>query len=257
MAGFVKSSLVGLLDVLARLLSALAACYLALRGRNARMARAGRWTLSPKPSQSSNPVGPFDNIFLAEGKGIPVPYLRALAKRESNNNPREASGPAWGLLQVGINENAGNVLKSYNERHGTSYSKEDMLDPTLNVRVAAELLARIVANYKRLGIEPNWMNPNFVGLVTAGWNSGWSNKGGTGKVVLYLRESGRDVTLENVYRYAQEANATRHLSNPKKQKWQRSVVARYFSEANLPLSEEGKGNWTPLLLMLLLVLSQR
>ena len=89
--------------------------YLVLRSSSVEKVSRGRWTLSPKNSE----VGPFDKIFLAEGQGIPVPYLRALAKRESNNNPREQKGPAWGLLQVGVSPKAGDVLKGYNKRYGT------------------------------------------------------------------------------------------------------------------------------------------
>jgi len=47
---------------------------------------------------------------------------------ESNLNPRSNEGPAWGLLQV-----IEVVRTDYNERHGTSYRRADLLDPVVNV----------------------------------------------------------------------------------------------------------------------------
>ena len=38
--------------------------------------------------------GTFDPIFEEHGHGLPLAYLRALAKRESNMNPHEAVDPA-------------------------------------------------------------------------------------------------------------------------------------------------------------------
>jgi soluble lytic murein transglycosylase-like protein len=198
----------------------------------------------------------FDEIFDAEGNGLPVAFLRALAKRESNNNPSEATGPAWGLLQVGIHKNAGNVLKSYNERFGTDYAKHDMLDPRLNVRVASELLARIVRMYEAEGIKADWDNGNFVGLVVAGWNSGYSKKQGTTRAIRELKALGIPITLAAVYKRAEDNHAlTKHLRSPKKQKWQRSVVASFRRESgkspNPDGEKDGSIEWVPLLLLLL------
>lgn len=197
----------------------------------------------------------FDSIYEKEGQGIPVPFLRALAARESNTNPSEATGSAWGLLQVGHNARSGNVLADYNRRHGTALAPHDLLDPRVNVLVAAELLNRIVAEYARLGIAPNWGNGNFVGLVAAGWNAGWSRRAGTTKVIEYLKRKGIPVTLAAVYKQASAARATGHLSDPKKQKWQRSVVAATFDAAHIERRREGTAGsqWAPLLLLLLLV----
>lgn len=198
----------------------------------------------------------YDKIFAREGHGLPVPFLRALAKRESNLNPKNNKGPAWGLLQVGINANAGNVLSSYNHRHGTSLTKTDMLDPAKNVRVASDLLSRIVAMYEREGIETDWSNGNFIGLVVAGWNSGYSAKAGTVKVVRHLVKSGLPVTHANVFAHSEAAGATRHLRNPKKLAWQKSVIAlalKEFGKGADTIDEGNNATWLPLMLLVLLL----
>src|SRR5688572_1417210 len=54
----------------------------------------------------------FDPLFKQHSRGLPVAYLRALAKRESDMNPRLAEPKSgWGLLQV-IEE----VRRDYNKR---------------------------------------------------------------------------------------------------------------------------------------------
>ena len=199
----------------------------------------------------------FDRIFMEEGRGLPVPFLRALAFRESRNNPKQASGPAWGLLQVGVDERAGNVLKSYNQRFKTDYSRRDMLDPRLNVRVASELLARIVRMYKAEGMEPNWENGNWIGLVAAGWNAGYSRKGGMTRVIRYLKKRKIPVTLSAAYANAKHSGAgkgfIKRMAQQKRQRWHRAVVASTFAEQGILPSHESKGQieWLPLALALL------
>ena len=60
----------------------------------------------------------FDPLFREHGHGLPITYLRALAKRESNMNPLEATGPAWGLLQV-----TEVVRNDFNARNRTRYAR--------------------------------------------------------------------------------------------------------------------------------------
>lgn len=173
----------------------------------------------------------YDAIFRKHGRGLPVPFLRALAKRESNLNPREANGPAWGLLQV-----VRVVLNDYNKRHGTNYQRTDLLDPVINTRIATDTISRIIRSYERnhpgvLNMQENWSNPEFVKLLTAGWNSGYSEAGGVGRVADYLERKGIPVTHDNVFEYAAQAGATQHLSNPGRQRWQRSVVDLFYTMA--------------------------
>ena len=95
--------------------------------------------------------------------------LRALADRESSMNPRSNQGAGWGLLQV-----IEVVRTDYNQRHGTSYQRTDLLDPVANVTIASDLLRRIIASYARFhpsvrNLQEDWSNPRFVELVTFGW----------------------------------------------------------------------------------------
>ncbi|MBA3458425.1 MAG: transglycosylase SLT domain-containing protein [Deltaproteobacteria bacterium] len=111
----------------------------------------------------------FDQVFAAYGHGIPVPYLRALALRESNLNPQLSSGPAWGLLQV-----IEVVRQDYNQRTGATFTRKDLLDPAVNVTIASSALALIVKSYAQNhprvpNLQANWTNPRFIELLTFGW----------------------------------------------------------------------------------------
>lgn len=172
----------------------------------------------------------YDHIFRRHAGRLPVNYLRALSKRESNMNPRETEDPAWGLMQV-----VPVVRLEYNKNHGTNYSKQDLLNPDVNVKMASSLINRIVKLYgKTHSRSPNmredWHNPEFVKLVTAGWNSGYSNVGGVGKVAYYLEKHGIPVTHDNVFKYSQAAGATRHLTGNTSLRWQRSVADLFYAE---------------------------
>ena len=155
--------------------------------------------------------------------------MRALSKRESNQNPNDQSGPAWGLMQV-----VEVVRNSWNKRRpGEAISRQQLLDPVTNVRVASDLLNRIVAGYQKhpsKNLKEDWSNPEFVNLVTAGWNSGYSESGGVGKVATFLEANQIPVTHENVFRYASQAGATKHLQNAGKQSWQQTVTQLYLEQ---------------------------
>jgi len=168
----------------------------------------------------------FDTIFARHAGSLPVNFLRALSKRESNMNPGEAKGPAWGLMQV-----VPVVRKGYNKRFGTNYTQAGLLDPDINVMIAAELLNRMVRAYGKHpdpNMHEDWNNPEFVALMLAGWNSGYSEAGGVGKVARYLEAKGIPVTHHNVFTYAGRAGATKNLQNPAKERWQRSVVELFY-----------------------------
>ncbi len=181
----------------------------------------------------------FDPLFRQRGKAIPVPFLRVLSKAESDQNPRETGGSHWGLLQVGRS-----VVEGYNERHGTRYTLSDVLDPNLNVTMGAETLSRIATSYSKnhpdsRHMRKDWSNPEFVKLVLAGWNSGYSERGGVGRVARYLEQRKIPVTHDNVFQYADAAGATVHLQNPKKRAWQRAVSGLYFAQPDRPRGAAG------------------
>ncbi len=185
----------------------------------------------------------YDNIFARYGNRLPVPFLRALAYRESNFNPKETDGSYWGILQVGWRPTPrgaaegkdDSVMGSYNRRRGTHYTREDLLNPVVNVKIASELIRRIIKSYAKNhprvpNMKEDWSNPEFVRLVVAGWNSGYSEGGGVGKVADYLEAHNIPVTHANVFRYSQAAGATKHLANDTKENWQRSVVNTFYAQ---------------------------
>lgn len=185
-------------------------------------ARADRIKLAPRS---------YDALFAEYGNGIPVAYLRALAWRESSMSPRETRGPAWGLMQV-----IEVVRKDYNERHNTKYERRDLLDPAVNIAIASDVLARIVDGYERFhpeatNLQADWTNPLFVELLTFGWNAGFSERGGVGRVASHLTRRGfDDFTIDDIFTAAKQAGASPHLSNPKKVAFSKGVTRQYLRE---------------------------
>lgn len=168
----------------------------------------------------------WDSLFRKYAAGIPVPFLRALAKRESNFNPSDSSGPAWGLLQI-----------TEVVRRGTGYSRSELLNPDVNVKLGTGLLNRIVRAYAKhpsANMKTDWSNPEFVNLVLAGWNSGYSEGGGVGRVASYLESRGIPVTHDNVFKFAAAAGATQQLQKPAKQRWQKGVTNLFFQQPDAP-----------------------
>jgi hypothetical protein len=173
----------------------------------------------------------FDPVFEQYRGGIPIAYLRALSQRESGMNPDDAKGPAWGLMQI-----VEVVRKDYNRVHGTHYARKDLLDPRVNVAMCCWVLQTIIGLFSRYhpdvpNLVADWDNPRFVELLTFSWNAGFSAKGGVIRVVGYLKSRGvTDVTIDLVHQYAHAAGAVRHLSNPKKVAWCKSVARLYERE---------------------------
>lgn len=64
-----------------------------------------------------------------------------------------------------------------------------------------------------------------------GWNAGFSERAGVGRVVSYLEKLGAaDVDIDQVHAHARLAGASRHLSNEAKVRWCKSVVTLYQRE---------------------------
>ena len=194
-------------------------------------------TVSATPSASfatSSRVRRFDHVFERYRGGMPIEYVRALVERESNGRPSVRTGRAIGLMQV-----VPVVLADYNKRHGTTYRSEQLTDPATNVAIGCDLLRRIVESYRKnhpriANLQPDWNNPRFVELLTFGWNAGYSQAGGVGRVTRYLERLGAlDITIDQVSAHAQLAGASKHLSNPAKVAWCKGVVALYLRERAL------------------------
>ncbi len=177
----------------------------------------------------------YDGVFANQGGGLPIAYLRALASKESDMRADLTDGPAWGLLQV-----EPIVLADYNKRHGTTFRRADLLSPSINVAIASDALRLIIGSYRRfhpevVNLQENWNNPRFVELLTFGWNAGFSERGGVGRVVTYLRKQGfADITLDMVFAHASAAGAVSHLSREGKVRFSKKVTKLYQRERARP-----------------------
>ncbi|HEX5062379.1 MAG TPA: transglycosylase SLT domain-containing protein, partial [Kofleriaceae bacterium] len=187
---------------------------------------------TPSASFATSPrVRRFDPVFERYRGSVPIEYVRALVERESSGNYLTQTGSALGLMQI-----VPVVLDDYNKRHGTPYQREHLFDPSINVAIGCELLRLIIDNYRKhhpriANLQGNWSNPRFVELLTFGWNAGYSEAGGVGRVARYLEGLGAvDITMDQVSAHAKLAGASKHLSNPAKLTWCKSVVALYLRE---------------------------
>lgn len=185
----------------------------------------------------------FDSTFTRYAGRIPVAFLRALGFRESGLNPKSvmpgSSAAARGLMQI-----TGVARTAYNERHHTNYSADSLLDPEVSVRIAADLLERIIDAYKTWAdrapnMREDWSNPEFVKLLVAGWNAGYSQGGGVQKVASYLLGRGLPVTHDSVFANAAPAGAVQYLQLPARQKWQRSVADLFYAQPDWRSSAGG------------------
>lgn len=189
-------------------------------------------TVAPTRQYATSPrVRRFDSVFERYRGGIPIEYVRALVERESNGQPTARSGSASGLMQI-----VPVVLDDYNKRHGTTYRSEHLRDPRTNVAIGCELLRIIIASYRKnhpriRTLQTDWNNPAFVELLTFGWNAGFSEAGGVGRVARYLEKLGAtDITIDQIAAHAKLAGASKHLSNPAKVAWCKGVAALYLRE---------------------------
>jgi hypothetical protein len=202
------------------------------RAQRAAIATPAPASAHARPSGPTQPISrDYDPLFAAYGAGLPVAYLRALAAHESDMHTAANDGPAAGLLQV-----VSVVRDDYNQRHGTHFTRGDLLAPIVNVEIAGDAIRRIVESYRTNhprvpNLQEDWHNPRFVELATFGWNAGFSERGGVGRVARLLESRGRiDLTIELVAASSREAGASEHLSNPRKVSYAKAVTATYFAE---------------------------
>lgn len=176
----------------------------------------------------------FDQLFIRHCPTVPLPYLRALTKHESDFNPLDAEGPAHGLLQV-----VEVVREGYNRRFGTTFTRAQLLDPSINVQIACELIARIArvlpANHPQAIPAPSWTDPRFVGLVTFAWNAGFSEASGMGFVLGIMERRGikpQDIHIDSVLLAAREIPdpQARFLKLSIRAEFSKRVVRDYFAQ---------------------------
>ena len=194
-------------------------------------------SIKQAPSTSfatSSRVRRFDPVFEQYRGSLPIEYVRALVDRESDGQPSVRAGSAIGLMQI-----VPVVLGDYNKRHGTTYGGEHLTHPATNVAIGCELLRLIIDSYRKnhpriTTLQADWNNPRFVELLTFGWNAGFSEAGGVGRVARYLEGLGAvDITIDQVAAHAKLAGASKHLSNPAKLAWCKGVAALYLRERTL------------------------
>jgi hypothetical protein len=192
---------------------------------------------------SSAPAPPitrtFDPLFAAFGPTLPTAYLRALAAHESNMQPTGINGAGRGLFAV-----VAIKLQDFNQRHGTHFSLDDLMNPVVNVQVAAGFLRdAVVASYAKnhpdvANLREDWSNPRFVELMTLGWNAGYSELAGVGRVAAFLEHQGRrDITLDLVQANASAAGASPTLADPRRARFCRDVTATYLRERERDAAE--------------------
>jgi soluble lytic murein transglycosylase-like protein len=167
----------------------------------------------------------------AESK-VPAQFLYALAGRESRWNPRkvrgvkgEATGEQVRGRAVGLFQLTRKVVTGYNEVHGTSYGKRDMLDGPRNARVAAWYLSkRIVPRF-----PTDWRSARDIALLAQAYNSG---PGGTRRVLDSLpsgatvddvRAAAKGIVAAGAEFAGLQAKAYRHLA-ARKTKWAKGVA---------------------------------
>lgn len=157
---------------------------------------------------------------------LPAVYLEALSKGESNWKSDARTGSFVGLLQVGPM-----VLDGYNKANKTSIRPQDLLNARINAEVAAWQI-RVIANMynesKIPALQEDWTSLEWVAMLTAGWNSGYSKKAGTLKVARWMHEHGETPTHEKLFSRSGIAGGTKHLRNATKRRWQRGVALRTF-----------------------------
>lgn len=162
---------------------------------------------------------------------LPIEYVRALVERESDGHPSVRAGSAVGLMQI-----VPVVLADYNKRHGTEYRRDHLVEPSINVAIGCDLLRLIVESYRKnhpriVALQADWSSVRFVELLTFGWNAGFSEAGGVGRVARYLENLGAsDISIDQVSDHARLAGASKHLSNPAKVRWCKGVAALYARE---------------------------
>lgn len=179
----------------------------------------------------------YDDLFRIYGAALPLPFLKALAWNESRMDPSQVSrAGARGLLQI-----MPAVREDFNLAHHTTYARDDLHRPDVNVAIAAWLLRVIVRGYARhhpRTLATNWDDDRFVALVVLGWNRGFSEVAGVGYVVGKMEAEGwpaERITARAVVENAERLGGARTLRNdPTAYGWARAVVASYRAQAGAP-----------------------
>jgi soluble lytic murein transglycosylase-like protein len=185
----------------------------------------------------------YDAIINKYRAAAPLEFIKVLIKHESSFNPNSdmglrksiySPGAAKGLMQV-----VHDAREDYNKRFMTGYSYKDLFDPDVNIKIGTDLLNRIILSYNRNhpeSLATNWNDPRWVELLVLGWNAGYSEGGGVGKVVAALERAGipKDkITVDNVVASAHKVGALTRREQEDlfaRARWAKSVARSFLVE---------------------------
>lgn len=171
----------------------------------------------------------YDALLAYYGGGLPLEFLRALAWNESRMNPQSVSETgATGIMQI-----VQSVRKGFNDANGASFTRADLLRADVNIAMGAWLLNRIVRAWtaKHPSLQPDFASPRYVALLVLGYNAGWSEAAGVGRVVGGLEREGwpsETITVQAIHENAARLGGVAKLSRPDVPRYALAVAADVF-----------------------------
>jgi hypothetical protein len=177
-------------------------------------------------------TSPFEPVFARHAGAIPLPYLRALAYKESGFRPDiiHPTSRATGLFQI-----TRTALESFNIKSGTAHSLAHLINPELNTRVAASHLASVINGYRRLrSLAPDWSSRRWVELLTLGWNAGHN---AVIALVARMEASGMPperITVDTVSELARATGRGKYVADPARVAWAKSVASVFLGGGAVP-----------------------
>jgi hypothetical protein len=175
------------------------------------------------PPQTST----LDLVFAKYAGLVPETFLRTLAYKESSLRPDAVhpTSKATGLFQI-----TSTALNSFNQRNGTNYQLQQLVDPDLNTKVASQHLASIINGYKKLrSLKPDWTNRRWLELLILGWNAGHN---AVASIVSRMESSGIPDERINVDTVSQAAatigGKAKYVGDSGRVAWAKSVASKYL-----------------------------
>lgn len=158
----------------------------------------------------------FDAVFDKYRGNIPLDYLRSLSFLASGLNPSKSIQGSAGMFMIPIS-----TLDAYNKKIDENNEPAMLADPALNTKIACWVLTNIVNYYKSNNVMPtDWNNPEYVNLVTHGYNCGYNKTNGTSAAILKVKP----VSIDNVAAYAKVAKMNSRLYDTKAINFAKSVT---------------------------------
>lgn len=181
---------------------------------------------------------------------IPVKFGLTIIAHESAGNPDAVSNTgARGLMQI-----TGVALRAVNRGLGTTYTRDDLFTPEINVMVGMGLLNSIVQtwNYKHpKTLSARWTSAQWLALLVLAWNAGSFEHNGVGYVVTTMERGNiprSKITVDTVAQAsANLPDASKWLRVPQRVAWAKKVARDYLriAEPRLPPTEQPKGSKWP------------